>query len=47
MWRGLPTTTETNVEHLRAEKLRSATRIEKKNEYLRARHQTRGPRCLA
>ena len=34
MWKGLPTTTENDVEHLRAEKARAAAQIEKKNAYL-------------
>jgi transcription factor Dp-1 len=34
MWKGLPTTTESDVEHLRAEKLRAQAQIENKNIYL-------------
>jgi hypothetical protein len=36
MWKGLPSTTENDVEHLRAEKARVAAQIEKKNAYLQA-----------
>ena len=35
MWKGLPATSESDVEHLRAEKLRARARVEKKNAHLR------------
>ena len=35
MWKGLPATSESDVEHLREEKLRARARVEKKNAHLR------------